>query len=168
MENVTLPLASPIIKLLDTIGNGSGITNAIGNYSTTPVLFTAVVPPNTLWFLNFIKIQVSDTGTFGGHDYGNITNGLINGYSIKIYKNNIPTVLTAGLITYNDQFIHYSFEYQLTQFSNSYWTSSAVLRFDPPFVLCGNLGDRVEITLHDNFTGLTDHTFAIHGSQIKV
>ena len=155
----------PLIRLLDAQGDGSTDWNIVGDYSTNPVTFRATVPEGKVWYIDFMKIQITDLGLFSRGRYGNLPE-LINGYIPKVVRNGIVTQLTPDPITINDHFIHYSFEYQLTPFAQNTYTSSAVLRFDTPFNL--HPGDKIKVKMQDNFTALIDHTIAIHGIEVTI
>ena len=165
MPAVNNPNATPLIRLLDTIGDGTGAISANGNYATVAKVFTAKTPANKIWFIDFIKLQLTDNGVFYQQGYGGSNIPLTNGFTVTIYKNGIAQILTPTIKT-NDHFNHYSFEYMAIPFQTSFSTVNAILRFDVPFILCGNQGDKVEITLHDDFSYLVDQTFVIHGKQL--
>jgi len=168
MASVNNPQATPLIQLLDTIGDGTGNKSANGNYLTTATTFKAKPANNRIWFVDFIKVQLTDSGVFYQQGYGATNVPLVNGFTITIYKSGIAYNLTPALIKTNDHFNHYSFEYTDIPFQTAYSTINAVLRFDAPFILCGNQNDRIEIVLHDDFTYLVDQTFVVHGKQLII
>jgi len=155
---------TPIVEFLKEAG---GNYNIIGNYSVNPTVFKNGPAPHMLWFIDFVKVQITDNGLFFRDRYGNVS-ALPNGFTIKIKKKDKIYPLTPDPIQYNDQFIHYSFDYQIIAFAANVYTTSAILKFETPFILEGDKGDLVRCRMRDDLSGLTDHTITFHGIEMPI
>jgi hypothetical protein len=158
----------PIIRFLDTNGNGTGTKNAIGDYSVTPVPFFIMPPAGRVYIVTQFIVQVSDAGGFGQAVYASLANPLTNGLLIAAYRGSTLVLdLTDGIpVQYNDQFWHLSPRTELVAFAGG--VNSLVCTFDSTdfgtaFSLNGSQGDKLQVTCRDNFTALVDQTFIVHG-----
>jgi hypothetical protein len=77
----------PISRYADTVGDGSGIKNAIGDYSgETPTIFKIAPSAGEIYVINRLIPFLRDTGGLDADKYGNnIT--LTNGIVIKVVRN---------------------------------------------------------------------------------
>ena len=70
---------SNIFRFLDTNGDGTGITNAIGNYNVTPTEFFIKPLVGEVYEIDRLIIQIADNGSIDAGSYGNgisLTNGI--------------------------------------------------------------------------------------------
>lgn len=158
----------PIIRFLDTNGNGTGTKKAVGDYSGAPVNFYIQPPVNTVYILTEFYIQLSDGGTFGQSVYGSLAAALTNGLLIRAYRGSTVTLdLTDGLpVKTNDNFLHLSTDTRIINYSggvNSLTCSFDYRSFGTSFPLNGNQGDKLVITCNDDFTLLVDQAFIARG-----
>jgi len=75
-----------IAKYLDTVGDGTGEINAIGDYSSAPVDFFYSPNANEVVLLNRVIITIEDGGSIDSGGYGNNSSPLTNGI-VAIFKN---------------------------------------------------------------------------------
>lgn len=71
-------------RVLDTIGDGEGTTNANVNGSVTPVVFK-IAPPASGWIaITHLHALIRDNGNFSAEKYGVIA-GLTNGIQVGMF-----------------------------------------------------------------------------------
>ena len=156
------------IKLLSSNGDGTGTTNAIGNYSTTPLSLKYIAPEQYVVNIYRMIVKVRDTGSFDVEKYGNnitLTNG------IRIYhrhgNGDLVAELTAKPILSSGDWSAHCYDVQVLSFGTGdevlsvRWTFAAS---GQPVMLDGQDGDYIELVLNDNFTGLNEQIFCIQGS----
>ena len=156
-----------LTRALDTNGDGSGTSNANGDYSGAEEVFYIQPPAGVTFYLSAVNISIEDTNDFDGGMYGsNIV--LTNGISMRIVndagRNNDLmdnyTVKTNG----NWGSLCHDINYE------SFGTGSNLLGvrwsfkdFGQFIQLDGDKGGRLEVVLHDDFTGLVSHHFFVNG-----
>jgi hypothetical protein len=158
----------PLIRFLDTNGDGTGTKNAVGNYAASATNFYIQPPVGTSYVLTQFYIQLSDAGAFGQSVYGSLAAALTNGLQIKGYRGaNITLDLTDGLpIKINDHFTHLSDSVNVINWAggvNTLTCSFDSHTFGTPFILNGNYADRLQVICNDDFTLLVDQTFLVRG-----
>ena len=164
-----MAIVQNLYQYLDTVGDGSGTTNANVDGST-PVEFK-LVPARSIAVTRMI-VTIRDTGAFPGTGYGGIAGGLDPGLTIttKDSGGNV-TDLCGGVplvTTYDWNRMCYDGTSLNVGGSDNYfharWTfakSGAPLHLES--------GDSLIVTINDDCTGLVEHYFfiqAVHtGSQ---
>lgn len=160
---------TPLIRYLDTIGNGTGIKNATGNYSIVPQPFFIAPSAGQIFVITALLLQMSDNGPFGQSIYGSLATPLTNGLLVS-YKRGatIVTDLLDGIpIKTNDNFYHQSYHTLMATFSAG--VNTIVCRLinaeenGYSIVLNGNYSDRLEVYCQDDFSTLVDQTFKVNG-----
>ncbi len=158
-----------IFRLLDTVGNGTGTTDAIGDYSSTPQSFR--ISDSTGWGeIHRIIIMLQDSGSFDMELYGNglaLTNG------VRVFlKNGSDEVIqeyTAFPILSNADWMGHCYDYahsdigQGDEVGSIRWTFS---KAGQPVIVKFDQGEYLEVYLNDDFTGLTHHRFTVQGKYI--
>jgi len=158
-----------IYRLLDTVGDGSGTTNAIGNYATVPASFKITDTTGHATIERMI-VMLEDTGTFDSGAYGNgvaLTNG------IRVYlKDTDDAVLqeyTAFPILTNGDwaghchdFNHYSYGTG-NEVASIRWTFG---KSGQPIEVRFNEGEYLEVYLNDDFTNLVKQKFTVQGKYV--
>ena len=155
-----------IYRLLDTNGDGSGIVEAVGNYSATPTSFKISASEGACTIERLI-IMIEDTGSFDSGRYGNGLS-LING--VRVYlKNATDEVLeeftSFPILTNGDwaghchDFNHFNWGTG-NEVASIRWTFS---KSGQPIRVRLGLGEYFEVYLNDDFTGLVKHRFTIQG-----
>ena len=124
-------------------------------------------PSGEVFHVHRLLVFVQDAGTFDSGSYGNgIT--LTNGIAVRV-QNNEGTYsdLTAGLpVKINPHWKRLCYDVDISTYGQgdeamgARWTFS---KAGHPIRLDGGSGDRLEVLLDDDFTGLIDHTFLVQG-----
>lgn len=167
------PVGPPLFHVFDTVGDGSGATNAIGNYTSSPL--TLVVRPELIHpgqtmritQLHFVLRWVggpapeADLTGYGGAP------ALLNGIQIWRYFDGqaIETTATWRIKRGMDFLLR---GYNLNHYSGA---TVRVLRASFPtnevspygFRLAGGTDPRLEIRFSDNFTDLAEHRVFMNG-----
>ena len=160
----------PLLRLLDTVGDGSGTHDFIGNYSLVPTQAIIRPPDDQIFVLSEFTTQYSDAGKFQQGVYGSLAAALTNGIIIGAYDRDnvlIFSLSNSDTIKTNDIWLHTGYETVLTEWGTATTTTlTASLKteqFGTAFQLDGNKGEYLKVTLQDDFTGLIDHTFLVKG-----
>ena len=155
-------------RFLDTNGDGTGTKNAIGNQAATNFFISP--DQGTYLSIGRLLVQITDIGNMVPANYGNLAE-LTNGIKlVKITNDGTETDLVDGfLIKTNGQWARYCFDAVLSisggvgeNYVNIRWTFS---RGGKDILLLA--GDRLEIQLDDDFTGLIGHTFLTQGRILR-
>lgn len=159
-----------LIRVLDTVGDGTGTKDASGDYSAAAQTFLIKPPAHTTYIISRMIGSIRDGGSFDSGFYGNgltLTNG------IKVYcKSNGETIdLFDGLsVLTNADWAGICYDIDISKFGsgNEYlnfrWTFSKSGTF---IKLDGNKGDELYVELHDDFTGLVSQYFTVQGYKDK-
>jgi hypothetical protein len=167
----------PLVRILDTNGNGTGTTNAIGNYTAGGVGTTDFyIQPaaGTDLTLARLIVQVEDTAIVAD-DYGNIAGGLTNGVQLLQVRQGDTHNLTGGIAVKNNadwaRICHDSerkawgpgnefltVRYTFARFTDDRETIVGGLR------LIGHASEKFVVRLSDNLTGLVAHYFTVEGT----
>ena len=154
-----------VFQFLDVNGDGSGNNNANGDYSSTPEEFYFEAPSRVNLYRMIISLR--DTTGMIAEEYGNLGSALTNGYELKFLNADLTTRvnLTGGIpIQDNAGFGRYCYDAQIIswgpgdEYLNVRWTFS---KSGGPLKL--SAGQRLSITLSDDFTGLLEHRFMVQG-----
>ncbi len=160
----------PFFTFLDTNGDGTGVKNAIGDYSGGAVDFKYIRPIGEAGkcFVNGLTVHLHMTAQFSPDVYGdNMTGKLINGlrFLIKDENGNIDRDLTDGLpIKMNAHWSRFGAIHGTEEgvggdkfFKVSLGTSreARTLSLAPKWSFVAEL--------NDDFSGLLGHTFLLRG-----
>lgn len=160
---------TPFLRFLDTNGDGTGTITGVGNFSVVPRALYIQPPATHIYVVNALKLHISDGGTFGQLDYGNIAAGtIVNGVKIQYLRGAtiIADFTTQAPIIDNDGLLHYANDLQQVNWAGGADSLSANLLaeiFGIGLSLNGSLNESLRIYLNDNFTGLVDHHFVAYG-----
>lgn len=164
---MTITADAMLRRFLDTNGDGSGTKNANGNYSSAEEIFYIQPPAHQNYLLYRMMAYVKDSGTFDSGSYGNgIT--LTNGIAVRVSDDSgVQHDLTDGVpVKTNPDWRQHCFDAEPSSYGlgdealGVRWTFT---RGGPPILLEGANGDRLEVVLHDDFSGLITHTFKVEG-----
>jgi hypothetical protein len=161
---------SPYVHYLDTNGDGTGNYHAVGDYSITPTNFFFAPTAGETVEVTKLMVHISDKGLFDVDGYGAIAAGLTVGVAITVERLGVTVLeLTNGApIKNNADLSHLNTDYRLTNFSSNYGSSIVSLdaaAFQTSLLMHGDLGDKLIVTLNDDFTGLDDHHFIMYGKK---
>lgn len=166
----------PFFKHLDTVGDGSGsrdmaqdFSDATGAGKTT---FKLVPAANELLMIRCLLLHIQDAGTFDASLYGNgvaLTNGILlqkteEGELVQDLLDNDP-------VTNNGEWASHAYDWEYI--STGAGDNVAVIRWSicqagAPLLIHGNSNQAFEMVLHDNFSGLSKHHAAVHGTLRKI
>jgi hypothetical protein len=158
----------PLFRFLDTLGNGLGIKDAVGNYaSADTAFFIETTDPHERYIIHRIMTYIEDAGgspnlsLYGGRPA--LTDGIL--LRVVHRDDNVPHDLSDGLpITRNSDWARICFDVTIATFpaGNNYvharWTFALS---GWPIVL--NPFDRLEFVMRDNMTNLAVHSFLVQG-----
>lgn len=162
---------SPYVHYLDTNGDGTGTTNAIGDYSVTPAVFYFQPGAGETVEAAKLMMHVADKGAFEFDGYGSLAAGVVtNGVEITFYRlGQLALKLTNGEpIIANHAYSHLNTDYILSTYTSNYQASTVsfdAASFNGPLVMHGDLQDQLRVELNDNFTGLDSHQFILYGKK---
>jgi len=165
----TGPVPTPFYRHLDTNGDGTGIKNAIGDYSGAEEIF--YVQPAAGEILRIERLLVlirAPKATFYTDSYGSLGE-LANGVSLRVQSDTGTLVeLTNGLpVKTNGNWGHYCFDtdiYPSSQGNNDTylrvrWTFA---KAGYPLRLVGDNNERLEVVMNDDFTDGGGNSFVEH------
>ena len=152
-----------IFHYLDSNGDGTGTTNAIGDYSTPDQFYFEALKNCSI---HRILISVGDATGSTAQEYGGLS-ALTNGVELKVYDQTDTEILdlTAGNpIKSNAEWGKACYDVDL----KTWGAGNEILVIRWTFDKAGtpiNLakGQKISIDLSDNFTGLLSHNFFIQG-----
>lgn len=158
----------PIYRFLDTVGDGTGTHNAVGDY-TTPIVLRCDVRPNEIITGHLLIVHIQDSGTFDPAKYG-VLAALTNGIHVGLYGvDGVEKLrLTQDPVKDHGDWTHYGL-------SSEAAAGAGGVMFVVHIDLAGGLSDGVkmypgesmQVHLSDNLTGLDDHHFILHGGRRK-
>ena len=155
-----------ISQHLDTVGDGSGTVNAVGDYSVTPGVFKIAPGAGEVFRLTRLIGYIEDAGTFDSGAYGNnitLTNGISIDYD---FSGGTVDLLGGETIKTNTEWASHCFDSRLDTYGAGNeslvfrWTfarSGQLIRLD------GDANEELRLTFNDNLTGLVVHHFLVQG-----
>ena len=158
-------------QLADTVGNGSGTADFIGDY-TTPVEALLVPATGTSIEIHRMTLHLEDGGAGGikAETYGALS-ALTNGVTIKTFASagaDLITNFTPEPIKNNGQWGAMNYDVDVKTWGSGNELLLARYTFvlsGAPIVLIGD--DRIVVRLADNFTGLIHHKFHFQGHYLQ-
>ena len=149
----------------------NGTSNAIGDYLSSPVIFSIQPPPNTQYLISRLIIYVKDTGAFDSGFYGNGIQ-LSNGITLRTKNDSqVITDYTAGMpVKINPDWRRLCDDSKMDDFgtgANVITASCTFTKYGYPILLNGNENERLEIVLYDDFSGLDEHLFLVNGYKVE-
>ncbi len=166
-----MPTRAPenlVFRYLDTVGDGTGTKNAIGDYSVTSQIFKYEAQITTR--LSTFMVWILDTNMLREQDYGN-ESVLTNGWNVSVHDVAEAKVLditdNLSVMTNGDL----ARESGSNPIINPWGAGSThslmallpLIRSGSPLAL--NTGWSLRVELSDNFTGLLEHYFKIEGFE---
>lgn len=159
-----------ISRALDTVGDGSGVVDAVGNYLATPQDFL-IKPDVGRYIIARLIVTVGDTPGMHAQEYGNLDSALLNGIAVGVYDDeglvynltdpNFPVTTNAnwGSTCYDVDIKSWG-QTPTDELLLVRWTFA---RTGKDIDLRSWLGEKLVVTLNDNFTGLQAHHFMAQG-----
>lgn len=165
----------PLNRMLDTVGDGSGVTNANGDYTAAAALFTIAPGPGEIFEIAQLQVEIQTSGggnTIRPNRYADISGGLTSG--VNIHTHNGLVVLrqiteASQPIRDNRDWVRNAYEVstetdQANGFMHVLWDFA---KQDAKIVIDGDASEELRVRLNDNFTGLIGHTFTVRGIVIS-
>jgi len=137
------------------------------NYAVTAGVYQIAPPAGEIWQIARLVYYIEDVGSFDSGGFGNgaaLTNGII----LKVENaTTVLNVLTAGLpIKKNTHWRRFCFDLEIDTFGLgnesmasrwSFFKSGAYLKLN------GDNGEKITVTLNDDFSGIVSQTFLFQG-----
>lgn len=159
---------NPLIRYLDTVGDGTGLKHATGDYSTIEQAFKAAPMVGLKYRIVRFTLFICDSPNPLPNDYGSmptLTNGLL------IYHRNeqgIFTDFTDGIPIKSNlhwqRFCNTAVASNYEVIDNTVLGRWTLFNTASPLMIDGNNGEWFEVLLRDDFSPLTDHLFQVIGS----
>lgn len=167
ISNLTSQSVQPFARRLDTVGDGTGTSNAIGNYAS-PTRFMLKPAAGELLIINELHIYVEDGGAFDSGLYGNNI-VLTNGINVELVQGSLVGNLQgANAIMSNSHWTRVTFSTQTMDFGSGNNAIAWRWSFKEMFVpLTLTAEDELAVILQDNFTGLVNHSFSARGARFR-
>ena len=164
-----------LVDILDTNGDGTGDTNANGNYLVEKEFFCA--PPEDEDYLIYqMSVGIEDSGKISYELYGNnVVLIETEGCTFEITNNDIALAMFDERVS-DLNIIQTNRDYIITTVGNfivypnelgNKFFGQAVYKFNSPKILRGSSGDRLSVKLLGDFSNLTNHGFYLHGQVVK-
>ena len=157
-----------IFRYADTIGDGTGATQANVNGSVTPVVFKCGPRVGEKRIdVHRMLIFIEDSGSFDSSSYGNGIS-MSNGIEVGVYYDDgtqIQDLLDGKPIQINPDWSRVCYDTALSAYGQGDETLTVRWTFDrtgTPITL--GAGTYIGITINDDLTGLIDHTFQLQGN----
>jgi len=159
---------SPIVTLLDTNGDGTGVFEANGDYSETPTEFIIRPEPGHSIAIHRLVVQLRNGSVLDEDNYGGIP-GLTNGVYLFMADNGediwrFPALAAvranrdwAGLAHPTPLVVG------LAPAETLYCTLDFVKLTGVPIVIADHKNHRLGVRLNDDFTGLLEQRFVVYG-----
>lgn len=160
-------MKQPFFRFLDTVGDGSGTKSAIGNYAGGVQKFRLNPGVGEILHLTRLIVTVTDAGPLDADAYGKAI-VLTNGIQIYKYEGSDKVInLTDNVpVKTNGHWASFCYDVSALEFG----TGSDVLQVRWSFDKTGTLiqladvqSEYFSVELHDDFSGLVDHTFQVQG-----
>lgn len=154
-----------LFRYLDTLGDGTGVKQVIGNYVTEEEFYIQA-PIDTTYKLHRLIAYIEDFGTFDSGGYGN-GSALTNGITLKVLDSDDSVLLdlTDGIaVKQNGHWAKLCYDAD----HKSYGTGNEYLAVRWTFDKAGEAiillaGQRLVLTVNDDLSGLVEHTFLVQG-----
>ncbi len=161
----------PIIfsRRLDENGDGTGNSDALGNYSIgSPGIFFVQPPSNEIYVINKLIFNIGGSEVKKANDYGDIGGGLPNGILVEVYAGNtlVGNFTPDEPISNNATLFRITSQYVVTPFTDGLDYLKAVYSIaedTTPMLLQGDLNMSLRVTCQDNLSSLISHTFSVLG-----
>jgi hypothetical protein len=156
-------------RLLSTVGDGTGTTNANVDGSVTPVVFKILPPATGSIVIVTMHVYIRDTGAFSLDKYGALTTRT-NGTQIGVFNqadDSLAIDYTAGLpIRANGGLMFLAFESRIEAYTAGDDFCLSRFRFaDTGIRTILRSGDETYFgaKVRDDLTGLVEHLFLVRG-----
>lgn len=155
-------------RYLDTNGNGTGTDSAIGDYSSVEGIFYVQPSLNQVLTLHRLIVCIQDGQGFRAERYVSLGAALSNGVALRVSndKGIVTDVTNGNPIVNNAGWGGLCYDVDLKTWGAGDEILLARYSFDKAgtqIALDGDNGDKFEVLLNDNFTGVVTHRFMVQG-----
>jgi len=159
---------TPLMRHLDSVGDGSGTTNANLDYSSTAGKILIAPAAGEVMRLTRMIGQLYDTSGMQAQEYGNLGAALTNGVSVQVVRDGVQTLdLTDNhAIKINAAWGGLCYDVDVKSWGSGNemllfrWTFS---KMDTYIRLVGDENDALEVNFNDDLRGLIDHHYLVQG-----
>ena len=158
-----------INQFLDTDGDGTGTTSAVGNYSSAADDFYVQAPANYTYHIERMIVSIEDTSGMIAGGYGDTGAALTNGISLLIAEGATTLQnLTPAPIKTNAQWGVYCYDVDIKEWGTTPTNELLLVRWTfsksgKPISL--RSGQKLVIRVNDDLTGLLSHRFLVQGHK---
>jgi hypothetical protein len=169
------PADTLIFQFLTDDGTASGEYNANGDYASTSTNFYIRCPSTASsgvsYYIYRMIVEIEDTKGMEPEEYGNLGSALANGYSVQVMDASLAVLqdIEGGHpIVDNTSWALLGYDVDIEGWTN---TTNEVVFAKLDFVqatgspLWLRPGERLNVDLTDNMTGLIQHHFKVQGKQ---
>ena len=155
-------------RFLDTVGDGSGDIEMLGDYSGGGIEEFFIAPTaGEVFVLHRMIIQICDAGIFPSSKYGfNVV--LANGIRLEVQNQSgiIYDLLDGQPVKTNSQWERHSYDVHIDAFTvgdNHLGVNFVFAESGSAILLRGDRGEKLVCTLNDDYSDLTGHVMKVHG-----
>jgi hypothetical protein len=159
-----------VSRFMDTVGDGTGTNNFIGNHAAT----TALVKPSAgkVFYVQRLVVSIQDGVGMRAEHYGTLGAALTNGIQLHVGKRSPARVdyrLTDPALPVKENAVWGSYCYDVDRKDWGAGDELMLVRWTFAKAAEGGVvlrkNDELILTLNDNFTGLTMHRFLVQGFE---
>lgn len=158
---------APVSQLLSSNGDGTGTTNAVGDYSVTPLDLDITCPAGQELQVIRVIFTIEDAGTFDADKYGALVGGLTNGWTLEVYDGVATDVTLASAVKTNGNIAsicHDTIDHGLG--TNTHVTARWTFdKFIPGGIIL-QPGESLRWTHNDDMTGIVTHQCLAQGHTL--
>ncbi len=163
----------PLIRLLDTVGDGTGATDMSLNF-VAPTLFKLAPPKGSTYYITEIAITFVATGGVSPSGYGSGA-VLVNGLQFVLFVSGQSIIIPQlAAIMSNFELTLATIRVGEIAFQGNDRGFKGILDFTvlglPPVQLNGDIGDELQLTLEDNYTTRVasgEQAVSVYGSSFS-
>lgn len=164
----TRDLKNRLFQALSITGDGTGVMDATGDYSSNPAEFFIEPPSDEVFHIRSFLLYLVDNSNLKQSKYGaNLV--LTNGIDIKVSGDSTPSAkLNPFPIIVNTDwgiFLPNIVSIDFDGGGSKAFVANRDLSEDSVFTLQGSKNERFSICLSDNFTGLDHQFFIVSGRK---
>lgn len=168
IESGRFSLTAHLNRYLDSVGDGSGTKNAIGDYSVLPLILQIAPPSGKIYRIRSMIFTLEDDAAMEVQNYGGLLAPLTNGLLIRVQDATSTLLnLTDGLtIKSNGMFALQGAVPERLNFG----AGNNLLVARRNFMDCGMMinlngteSQKLQVVLSDDFTGLISHYVTVQG-----
>jgi len=156
-----------LCRYLDSVGDGTGDVDAIGDYSTAPQVFSMGPPPGDVWIVSTLIVYIRDRGFMRADEWANIGT-LTNGVAIMhVDDSGVLADITNGRpLLVSSDLDAICADFRKTDYAGIHESLVGIIDFGrdgAPVRLVGNDSGRLMVLLRDDFTGIEVQRFRAVG-----